>query len=132
MCHKFLREYITNSTTKHSPQQYCIILMHNYLKQIQFRAEEFSWKLERSLMEKKQDCHFLKYFLNNTITKITWYTKFFMKIFIMEMGINQFQSMNQEQMFCAILYHLYPMEECFSRFLNCTNGTTSRNASQMT
>ena len=24
------------------------------------------------------------------------------------------------------------MEECFSRFLNCTNGTKSRNASQIT
>ena len=83
-------------------------------------------------MEKKQKLHFLKYFLNSTITKITWCTKFFMKIFIMEMGITQFQSMNQQQMFCAILYHLYPMEKCFPRFLNCTNGTKSRNTSQMT
>ena len=49
-------------------------------------------------------------------------------------------------MFCAIWYHLYNLKNggvlllalkvtllhgCFSRFLNCTNGTKSRNAPHM-
>ena len=32
---------------------------------------------------------------------------------------------------CAIWYHEYGLHECFSRFLNCANGTKSRNASHI-
>ena len=88
------------SQTQYDQEQSTAIL-HNFHAQL-LTANIISSRIFMEIREvthgKNTKLPFFEIFccrLNNTITKITWCTKFFMKLFIMEMGINQFQSINQ-------------------------------------